>query len=50
MKEYEIVKQESGKYIIIYYIDGQEETREHYAYADGVPVRQIMQGYTEKTK
>lgn len=39
--------QESGKKIIIYYINDIEETREHYAGKDGVIVTEIRTGYTK---
>ena len=49
-KEYELEVLESGKTIIIYYVNEVEETREHYAGKDGVIVTEIRQGYTLKTK
>lgn len=48
-KEYQITRTpETGKYLITYYINGAEETREQYAYADGVPIVSIREGYTLK--
>ena len=49
-REYVLEVLESGKTIIIYYNNGVEETREHYAGKDGVIVTEIRQGYTLKTK
>lgn len=48
MKEYKIELLENGKQIIIYFVDGKELTREHYAGIDGVVVGTIWSGYTEK--
>ena len=47
MKEYKIEFQESGKQIIIYYINGVEDLREHYACKDGIVVTEIRTGYTK---
>jgi hypothetical protein len=48
-KEYQISKTpETGKWIITYYVDDVEETKEQYAYADGIPIVQIKHGYTER--
>ena len=47
-KEYEIIELDSGKYAIVYYINGEEETREFYSYADKIPVKEIRSGYTLK--
>jgi len=49
-KEYEIIDLESGKQGIIYYVNGEEETREHYANKDGVIEVDIRPGYTLKEK
>lgn len=50
MKEYEIIQLESGKQGIVYYVNGEEETREHYANKEGVVEVEIRVGYTEKKK
>jgi len=46
-KEYKIEYQESGKQIVIYYINNVEDTREHYADKDGTIVGEIRQGYVK---
>lgn len=48
MKEYKIELQDTGKKIIIYYHNGDEELREHYANKDGTIVGEIRQGYTKR--
>jgi len=45
MKQYKIELLESGKKIIIYYVNGVEDLREHYAGKDGVIVTEIRTGY-----
>ena len=50
MKTYEIIDLESGKQGIVYYVNGEEETREHYANKEGVVEVKIKEGYTLKTK
>lgn len=45
MREYKIEKLASGKKVIIYLINGEEESREHYANADGTIVSLIKEGY-----
>lgn len=47
MKEYKIELLENGKQIIIYFVDGKELTREHYASIDGIVVGTIWSGYTK---
>ena len=47
MKTYKIEKTESGKYVVVYFINGKEETREHYAGKDGVQSTEIRIGYTK---
>ncbi len=48
MKMYEIKQMPNGKYSVYYYINGNEETIEFYAYSDGIQVTEIRQGYTLK--
>jgi len=50
MKTYKLEVLESGKMIVIYFVNDIEETREHYAGKDGVIVGEIKQGYTLKEK
>lgn len=46
-KEYKIEALESGKLIIIYFLNDKEQTREHYADKDGEIVVEIRIGYTK---
>lgn len=47
MKTYEIKKTESGKWTITYYLNNEEQTTEHYAGINGIPVVEIWAGYSE---
>ncbi len=44
-KEYKIQQVPSGKYVIIYMINGEEETTEHYSMPDFMAEVEIREGY-----